>query len=88
MTTTTAPPTECVCGGCSCGGDSLFYDIPDIVRILGISKKSVEKLISSGQLDSKLVLTRRKVFRHSVRDYLRVRDTATPTNNGRPAAAS
>ncbi|WP_049568757.1 helix-turn-helix domain-containing protein [Nonomuraea sp. SBT364] len=78
MTTTTAPPTGCICGGCSCGGDQLFYDIPDVMRILGISKKSVEKLINSGDLDSTLVLTRRKVYRASVSDYLTVRaDLAT-----------
>ncbi|TDD45401.1 DNA-binding protein [Nonomuraea terrae] len=78
MATTTAQRTTCVCGGCTCGGDPLFYDIPDVMRILGISKKSVEKLISSGDLDSTLVLTRRKVYRQSVSDYLARSESATP----------
>lgn len=76
-TTTTSPPTGCVCGGCTCGGDPLFYDVPDVMRILGISRKSAEKLIGTGDLESVLVLTRRKVYRQSLRDYLRDRATVS-----------
>jgi hypothetical protein len=71
MATTTAPTRGCTCL------DPLFYDIPDVMRILGISKKSVEKLISSGELDSTLVLTRRKVYRDSVDAFRRDRDATS-----------
>lgn len=80
MATTTAPPAQCdVCGGCICAGDpEIFYDISEVTHMLGISRSSAYKLIRTGQLESKLILTQRKIFRRSVRHYLAARDDLTP----------
>ncbi|MEU6781442.1 helix-turn-helix domain-containing protein [Nonomuraea angiospora] len=85
MATTTAPPAQCVCGGCICGGDpALFYELSEVMTMLRISRSSAYKLIRTGQLESKLVLTQRKVFRKSFRRYLAKRDdlAAVPASNG------
>jgi predicted DNA-binding transcriptional regulator AlpA len=82
MATTTAQPAKCdECGGCICEGDSaLFYDLSEFMRMLGIGRSSAYKLIRTGQIESKLILGHRKVFRSSVRQYLAARDELTPAN--------
>lgn len=54
---------------CTCG-DPLVYDVPDVERVLKISRSSVYALISTGQLRSYKVLGSRKVDRQAVLDYL------------------
>jgi len=85
MATTTASPTHCVCGGCICGGDpedpALFYDLSEVMNMLGVSRSSAYKLIRTGRLKSKLILGQRKVYRRSFRRYLAEHDDLTPSES-------
>lgn len=56
---------------CTCGTDDRWvYDVTDVMRILGISRRTVEELIRAGQLKSYKVRSLRKIDRQAVRDYL------------------
>ena len=83
MATTTAPPTQCdVCGGCICAGDpALFYDLAEVMTMLGVGRSSAYKLIRTGQLKSKLILGQRKIFRRSFRRYLAEHDDLAPAES-------
>ena len=72
---TNSPPQPYNCGRCDhhCDAqdDRLVYDVPDVMRILGIkSRRTVEKLIMSGQLKSYMILSMRKVDRAAVDELL------------------
>jgi hypothetical protein len=83
MPTTTAPPAQCEkCGGCICDGDpALFYDLGEVMTMLGVGRSSAYKLIRTGQLQSKLILGQRKVYRRSFRRYLAEHDDLTPSES-------
>lgn len=46
--------------------------------MLGVSRSSAYKLMRTGQLESKLILGQRKIFRSSFRHYLAERDDLPP----------
>ena len=71
-----SPPQSYNCGRCDhhCDAqdDRLVYDVPDVMRILGIkSRRTVEKLIRTGELKSYMVTSLRKIDRAAVEDYLK-----------------
>lgn len=84
-----SPPDTQDCGRCGhrCEAldDQLVYDVPDVMRILRIGRRSVEKLIRSGQLKSYLVLSLRKIDRDAVDEFLR--DSVAPEYADRAKAS-
>ncbi len=50
--------------------DRLVLNVPDVMRMLDVSRKTVEKLIREGKLRSYKVESLRKVDRQAVLDYL------------------